>query len=254
MELKQGMRTVVLGASGSGKSTLARLMLLKYLAESARDGYYVIDIYPTHYVGNDHLPGLAKYGFVRVNINPDTLDRLGEGEYEDKLNAFDWNGLIRDPSRKERKLGKAVFVIELPPDLRVQAANHLARAIRQAGNSVVLIDEVGAFISNVERKIGDIAMLLTSGRPNGVDTIVVSQHANFTHPLLRSAATHVATFRCSIENELNMLGQIFAGQEKIKNLDYTKREFLIANLQRGDIRTYNLTDTLRAFSATLGRG
>lgn len=239
MELNRGMRITILGASGSGKSTLARFLFLRYLMNNARDRYYVLDIYPTHHVGNEYIPGLSRYGFTRVSITPDALDKLGEGEYEDKVNAYGWDDLIT-------KVSKAVFVIELPPDLRTQVANHLARAIRRHGNAVVLIDEVGAFISNVERKIGDMAMLLTSGRPNGVDTIIVSQHANFTHPLLRAAVTHVATFRCTVENELDMLEQAFAGmRDVIRNLDYTTREFLIADLTSGEKIRHNLADIAR---------
>lgn len=247
MELQRGMRITILGASGSGKSTLARAMFLRYLFNNARDRYYVIDIYPTHHVGNDHLAGLSRYGFARINITPDTLDKLGEGDYEFKIDAYNWDELIR-------KVGKAVFVIELPPDLRTQAANNIARAIRRKGNAIVLLDEAGAFISNVERKIGDLAMLLTSGRPNGVDTIVVSQHANFTHPLLRAAVTHVATFRCVVENELNMLEQIFPGKrEDIISLDYIKREFLLADVTRGVLKKDSLHNILPTVSSLPGR-
>ncbi|MEM4382002.1 MAG: hypothetical protein QXX19_07220 [Candidatus Caldarchaeum sp.] len=244
MELQRGMRVTILGASGSGKSTLARALFLRYLFNNARDRYYVLDIYPTHYIGNDHLSGLSRHGFARINITPDILDRLGEGDYEFKIDAYNWDELVG-------KIGKAVFVIELPPELRTQAANNIARAIRRRGNAVVLIDEVGAFLSNVERKIGDLAMLLTSGRPNGVDTIVVSQHANFTHPLLRAAVTHVVTFRCTAENELNMLEQTFPGKRgDIPSLDYTKREFLMADVTRGIFRRDSLQDILPRAAAS----
>lgn len=247
MELQRGMRITILGASGSGKSTLARALFLRYLFNNARDRYYVLDIYPTHHLGNEYLAGLSRYGFARINITPDTLDKLGEGDYEFKLNAYNWDELVG-------KIGKAVFVIELPPELRAQAANNIARAIRRRGNAIVLIDEVGAFISNVERKIGDLAMLLTSGRPNGVDTIVVSQHANFTHPLLRAAVTHVATFRCTVENELNMLEQTFPGKRgDISSLDYTKREFLMADVTRGTFRRDSLQDILPGAFSSPGR-
>lgn len=246
MELQRGMRITILGASGSGKSTLARALFLRYVFNNARDRYYVLDIYPTHHVGNDYLAGLSRHGFARINITPDTLDRLGEGDYEFKIDAYNWDDLLG-------KVGKAVFVIELPPDLRAQAANNIARAIRRRGNAVVLIDEVGAFISNVERKIGDLAMLLTSGRPSGVDTIVVSQHANFTHPLLRAAVTHVATFRCTVENELNMLEQTFPGRRgDIISLDYAKREFLMADVTTGAFRKDSLRDILTGVAASAG--
>ena len=234
------MRLTILGQSGSGKSTLARALFLRYLKNNARDRYYVLDIYPTHYVGNDVLPGLDRFGFSKVPINPDVLDKLGStpGDYEQKIELYDWLSMVS-------KVPKAVFIIELPPELRAATANKISEAIRRLGNAVVLVDEAGSFISNVQRKIDNIAMLLTSGRPNGVDTICVSQHANFTHPLLKDAATHIATFKCTNDRELDMLVGKFPDREAIARLDYEKREFLFVDVASTKCVRSSLSDIVK---------
>jgi hypothetical protein len=229
VELQRGIRMTILGQSGSGKSTLARYFFLRYLVNNARDRYYVIDTYDTHFRGNDHVPGLARMGFIKVPINAQTLDSLGEGDYESKIESFDWDGAIS-------KVGKAVFVIELPPDLASLAADMIARAILRAKSAVVLIDESIIFLSNMQRKISALGMLLTSGRPAGIDTIVISQHANFTNPILKDAATHIVTFRCTNDRELDMLVEKFPDRDSIRSLDYEKREFLMADTRGGCVR------------------
>jgi len=236
VELQRGIRLTILGQSGSGKSTLARYFFLRYLVNNARDRYYVIDRYDTHFVGNEHVPGLARMGFIKVPINAQTLDSLGDGDYESKINAFDWDGAIS-------KVGKAVFVIELHPELASLAADKIAEAIMRAKSAVVLVDESIIFVSNMQRKISALGMLLTSGRPAGIDTIVISQHANFTNPILKDAATHIVTFRCTNDRELDMLSEKFQDRDSIRSLDYEKREFLMADT-RGECVRASMRDIL----------
>ncbi len=227
MELNEGIRLGIYGASSCGKSTLARAILKHYKNRGLRDRYYVLDVTTQHLKGNSVLSGLRGEGFIEIGVSAASLDKIAiDAPYEDKLSAMDWEGMLRGVPR-------AVIVFELPGDLMTLAANMCARAIRKLGNAVVLIDEVGHFISNTQRKIDEIGFLLTSGRPHGVDTIFVTQHANFTNPLLKTASNWTIAFKTVNEREIESFAEKFPA-EALRSLDFDKREFLVHN-HRGQV-------------------
>jgi hypothetical protein len=116
----------------------------------------------------------------------------------------------------------------------VLASECIASAIRSHGNAVVLIDEVSHFLGNTERKAShEVAMLMSAGRPKGIDTIVISQHANFTNPLLRDTANVIVSFKCTSDREIEILSSKFGTRaQELRELDSIKREFLATHTMR----------------------
>jgi len=227
LEVTHGRRMAVFGDQGSGKSTFARgLFLAEYVQHYTRSNLFVLDINPTHFTGNEIVPGLNKHGFHRIDVNDFVLEdaMTQEGKpgmpLADYISGLDFHGLLLEARR-------AVLVIELAGQELDAAANSIARAIKRMGDAALLVDECTNFLPQGQNNATDFTRLLTAGRNRGVDWIVVTQHANFANRTFKQAPNWFISSQTTHELDLKHLRNGFGDwTELIPKLNRDRREFL----------------------------